>query len=164
MIKTYDNFKGNEYLYHTPYIAFVDNILDSNYLKSSLTSENGCSRDFKCVSLSRSSEMFYDDQPIRFKLNRYTLEIDYKLESYIDPLFNKEDLEEEEVVRKDIKPLHKYLTSIQFDPSQHYEEGDIEMIYRSLNTYIDTYNTLFEIKIDNMFLKSHFKDILKYLK
>lgn len=160
----FESFGKSNYLYHTTHIVYVNSILIDDYLMSSMTSDNSCTRDFKCVSLTRDDWFFYDNQPIRFKLNRDKLSSDYDIEPYIDPIFDGEDLESEEVIKEDIKPLHKYIESIQFDPNQYYEDGDIEMIYDNLRNYLMRYKIPFEININGKFIKSRIEDILRYEK
>lgn len=160
----FESFIESEYLYHTTHIVYVNSILYDDRLRVSLTSDNACTRDFKCISLTRDEHFFYDNQPFRFKLNKRKLLSDYDIEPYIDPIFDGEDLESEEVIKEDIKPLHEYIESIQFDPNQYYEDDEIELIYNNLKDYIEKYHLSFEIKIKGEFVESEVESILEIKK
>ena len=144
-IKTFESFGKGRYLYHTPHIVYLNAILKKNKLISQHTYANACTRNFDCVSLTRDPNLFYDEQPFQFKLNRTKLNRDYELESYIDPIFGGADLEKEEIIKKDIYPLHKYIKSIQFNPQMNYEKGDIEMVYDTLSEYVKKHDITFEL-------------------
>lgn len=137
--------KNSKYLYHTPWIGYVDDILHSNCLLAQKSEENSNTRDHNAVSFSRDSKLFYDEQPIRLRLNRDKLEKDYTLEPYIDPLFNGIDHEQEEMCRTTIKNLDKYLDAIEIttDPrlTKFVEIWDIEEILPEIESYVNKYKT-----------------------
>ena len=151
-LMVFEEFGSSDYLYHTPHIVYLNNILKDNMLRKFCTSENSCTREFEAVSLTRDEKFFYDEQVFKFKLNRKKLSKNYDIEQYIDPLFNGEDKEQEEITRENIYPLNKYLEAIQFNPNGYIEDGDIDMVYYPLKSYLEKYKIPFEIFEDGVFI------------
>jgi hypothetical protein len=166
-IKLFESFTRSDNLYHTPHIVYFNPILSSDSLLAHQTKENACSREFPAVSLTRNMQLCYDEQPLQFKINRSRLEAKYKVESYVDPIYNGQDLEEEEITRVHIDPLSAVLDAIQFTPSmmKWVEPEDIEDIIPVLDQYLKKHpHVKFEIIVDGKLSTANPSDMLDYIK
>lgn len=144
-------FGTSKFLYHTTHIVYFPRILKTNRLISQINSANANTREFPAISMSRDDVFFYDEQPFRFKLDRSKLSQDYEIEPYLDPIFDGRDPEKEEISRKTIDNLSKYLVTIQistYEPILSYLDiNEVKESLESLDEYLQKHT---HIKLESV--------------